>query len=243
MAFDMNKDRINRWKCLFCGSKHKKVIEHIREKDGAHIGCTLHCCNCGHIDNFAWTVNFAKQLTNEAESMTSEPCVHCGLSKSDLVNCKKYDCKYRPNFEEEKKPKVHSTIANPDEMAKPAPTDLDGGSAYHPELHRTKDQVLEGVPDLQKHMKTPPIDIPGQVGPRYVPPYVERHHDEPLPGKPMPVPGTHQPPNVEVYPNDPPDMERPGMNENGMPRPRPIEPPKPTDDLVVPIVNGTVGRL
>lgn len=238
MAADMNQDRINRWKCQFCGSKHKKVIEHIRKKDDAHVGCTIHCCNCGHLDTFAWTVNFAKQITCETEPMTTDPCVHCGLAASDLVNCKNLTCKYRPDVKEEKKPTIHSRVANPDdyELPKLSPSAIAECGQYHPELHQTNRQNNEFIPDHHELHRAPGIDLPGQVGPRYIPPYAEKHH----PGPGEPIPG-HRP---EMRPHDPSDVTRPGLNEN-MPMRPPVRetPPRPVDDLVVPVVNGTVGKL
>lgn len=92
---EMNDDRINRWKCLFCGSKLKKVIS-LKNKTGTGdiVGYSLHCCNCGHIDNFAFDLKGIDTMIgydNRADSRSIE----CGVCGKELESCNFKECHFR----------------------------------------------------------------------------------------------------------------------------------------------------
>ena len=94
----MDEDRISRWKCLCCGSKQKKVIDHLNYSN-KKIGYTLHCCNCGHIDNFALTAAAIDLMTRANAGKLETSCTDCGLMERDLYTCPAVTCKYRKKFE------------------------------------------------------------------------------------------------------------------------------------------------
>lgn len=96
----MDEDRISRWKCLCCGSKQKKVIDHLNYSN-KKIGYTLHCCNCGHIDNFALTSAAIELMTRANAEKLRLSCTRCGLLERDLYTCPAVTCKYRKKHEEE----------------------------------------------------------------------------------------------------------------------------------------------
>ena len=242
MAFDMNEDRINRWKCLFCGSKHKKVIDHIRKSDGAHIGVTLHCCNCGHIDNFAWTMKLAKQLMNESEIETDNPTIKCGLCEKDLEYCKNLKCQYRPTIVKEKKPMVHSA---PSTEISPAPVNIENDEVSQAvekldNLHMPNEKrsaIQMPIPTDDVNRLRPVLDE-SLVGMPYIPTYLDKVNRDPHhpPVEPRPCP--------KPIPRD--NIERPGMNEHmkNMPEhfghgPRLEQEP----NLVIPVTNGSTGKI
>lgn len=94
----MDEDRISRWKCLCCGSRQKKVIEHFSTAN-KKIGYTLHCCNCGHIDNFALTAAAIDLMARANAAKLGTSCTDCGLLERDLYTCPAVACKYRKKFE------------------------------------------------------------------------------------------------------------------------------------------------
>ena len=94
----MDEDRISRWKCIFCGSRQKKIIEHFSTAN-KKIGYTLHCCNCGHIDNFALTAAAIDLMTRANTGKLGTSCTDCGLLERDLYTCPATTCKYRKKFE------------------------------------------------------------------------------------------------------------------------------------------------
>ena len=96
----MDEDRISRWKCIFCGSRQKKIIEHFSTAN-KKIGYTLHCCNCGHIDNFALTAAAIELMTQANSGRLGNSCTTCGLLEKDLYTCPAVTCKYRKKFEKE----------------------------------------------------------------------------------------------------------------------------------------------
>ena len=179
MALDVDSDRINRWKCLICGSKHKKVIKHFRKSDEMQIGYTLFCCNCGHLDHFSWTVNAARDMCGENIGVIGKSEVVCGLDEKDLVNCEKKDCPYRPDI----KPKgpsqtVKTSIAKP--IQKPVSIDTkDDQYKLDPVGNSGIENKRIPLPDrlqpVQRNNNIPPLVIPGQVGA----PYMQPHGDMP----------------------------------------------------------------
>lgn len=228
MALEVNEDRINRWKCLICGSKHKKVIKHFRESDGVQIGYTLFCCNCGHLDPFAWTVNAARDMCGENIGVIGRSEVTCGLDEKDLVNCEKKNCPYRP----EPKPKgpsqtVKTSIAKP--VQKPVPIDVKGDpyKLDHVPNSNIEDRripIPNRLQPVQRNSNIPPLVIPGQVGA----PYMQPHGDTPPtfgPANPMTGP--------EVV------IEEPKQKFN----PNVIQPDN--GNLTVPVITGTnsTGKL
>ena len=194
MAENVNADRINRWKCLICGSKHKKIINHYRESDGKQIGYTLFCCNCGHVDHFAWTVNAARNMCGEDNHVIGRSDVKCGLYEKDLVNCEFLECPYRP----EQKPKgpsktVNTSIAEPEiipkskELEEPRFDEI----KIRPEIKTiTPKPVIP--PNIERSMMSKPIPpLPGQVGAPYIPPH--GNIQSPTFASPDPIRGPERP--------------------------------------------------
>lgn len=93
---DMNTDRINRWKCLICGSRQKKVIDLIGNTN-KKIGYSMLCCNCGHVDQFALTMNGITSMICGDESKVSNVNIYCGLNEDDLKYCPNLECPQRPD--------------------------------------------------------------------------------------------------------------------------------------------------
>jgi hypothetical protein len=100
MSLKMDDDRIARWKCLVCGSKQKKIIE-FSGKNGKKNGYSLYCCNCGHIDNFAWTLAAANAVSGVDNGAITESRVKCGVPFKDIEHCRFHQCKYRPGPDKE----------------------------------------------------------------------------------------------------------------------------------------------
>ena len=128
----MDEDRISRWKCLCCGSKQKKVIEHFNSAN-KKIGYTLHCCNCGHIDNFALTAAAIDLMTRANTAKLGTSCTDCGLLERDLYTCPAVNCKYRKKFDKSEdkmeepaaiKRSEEPTLQEAVKMVQPNPQDM-----------------------------------------------------------------------------------------------------------------------
>lgn len=57
---DMNADRLEKWKCLYCGS-HDKHVGVIKEAGEAYMTVVV-CHNCGRVDYFAKSIRHAMQV-------------------------------------------------------------------------------------------------------------------------------------------------------------------------------------
>lgn len=191
MSLDVNADRINKWKCLLCGSKHKKIIKHFRKSDDAQIGYTLFCCNCGHLDHFAWTVAAAKNMCGEENDTIGKSEVVCGIYEKDLVHCPKKNCIYRPGEKPKKQPKtVNTKLAKPPVDIKPDKP-KDDVHRINPvyvsdETPRPVPTELHPIPHEHHHHHDPDLRLPGQVGPIYQPPHGDVPH---MFGPPDPMKG------------------------------------------------------
>ena len=107
----MNMDRINRWKCLLCGSKLKKIID-LKDAKDMVIGYSLHCCNCGHLDNVALNMKAIDTMTGY-EGKANDRVISCGVSIHNIDACAFKECPFRKKenkFEENEK----STIKDPE---------------------------------------------------------------------------------------------------------------------------------
>ena len=103
---EMNMDRINRWKCLLCGSKLKKIID-LKDSKDMVIGYSLHCCNCGHLDNFALNMKAIDTMTGY-EGKANDRVISCGVSIHNIDACAFKECPFRKKenkFEENEKRK------------------------------------------------------------------------------------------------------------------------------------------
>lgn len=91
----MDKERIEKWKCLMCGDRHKKVAN--ISKDGNKTGFSVVCCGCGHIDNYVETHDaiptFAIGIN--AGQVVSDVEIVCGCSEYDLSTCTNKTCECR----------------------------------------------------------------------------------------------------------------------------------------------------
>ncbi len=232
MAENVDADRINRWKCLICGSKHKKIINHYRESDGKQIGYILFCCNCGHLDNFAWTVNAARNMCGEDNKVIGKSDVKCGLSEKDLVNCEFLDCPYRPK-EKQKGPikTVNTSIAT--QPITPEPKELESERFDEKESRREIKEInpkrIEPEPNMRR---LPPL--PGQVGSPYIPP----HGSIPSPtfASPNPMTGPEEPitdSNFHAPVRNPIPHKPENQREDGV------------ENFTIPVINGNnnTGKL
>lgn len=95
MAIVMDRDRISKWKCPDCGSRHKKNID-IIGSNNKKIGFALFCCDCGHIQHFAWTVGAAKAMCGMNNGAVSNCDVSCGVDPEEIKHCRDRNCPYRP---------------------------------------------------------------------------------------------------------------------------------------------------
>ena len=91
----LDEDRISRWKCLVCGSKQKKIIDAIT-KSGKKAGFSLHCCNCGHIDQFALTTTGIDLFCAGNSDNIAGKEIHCGVLLQDIECCGHKSCTFRP---------------------------------------------------------------------------------------------------------------------------------------------------
>lgn len=91
----MDDERINRWKCQFCGSRQKKRIDIIGQNN-RKIGFALHCCNCGHIDNFGMTSAALNLMVGSDSSKAKSLDTKCGVFLKDITCCPAMKCPYRP---------------------------------------------------------------------------------------------------------------------------------------------------
>jgi hypothetical protein len=92
----MDRDRISKWKCPDCGSRHKKNID-IIGSNKKKIGFALFCCDCGHIQHFAWTIGAAKAFCGMNNGAVSNCEVSCGVDADEIKHCKDRNCVYRPH--------------------------------------------------------------------------------------------------------------------------------------------------
>lgn len=98
---NMDKDRINRWKCLICGSTQKKKIDLIGISNN-EIGYSLLCCNCGHVDSFALTSSAVSAMICGDESKVAKTKITCGAGSSNMKFCLNKKCPYRIKKDEKK---------------------------------------------------------------------------------------------------------------------------------------------
>ena len=90
----MDTDRIEKWKCLICGSRRKKISAAL--KDGTEVGFSMVCCECGHVDNFvtdntaipAFTIGLSSGRISDIE-------IRCGSSAYDKDSCSNTGCSCR----------------------------------------------------------------------------------------------------------------------------------------------------
>ena len=58
---NIDTDRMERWKCPFCGS-HDKEIAVLKDESNEPYATVLVCHNCGKVDYFAKSIIFAKKI-------------------------------------------------------------------------------------------------------------------------------------------------------------------------------------
>lgn len=90
----MDEKRINEWKCSFCGSKQKKIIQLFNDS-GTEVGYSLHCCNCGNINTFALHGDAISAAIGYMNKISKRKII-CGYSEK-VKNCSFIDCPFRPD--------------------------------------------------------------------------------------------------------------------------------------------------
>lgn len=235
MAVDVNEDRINRWKCLTCGSKHKKIINHIRKSDKKHVGYTLFCCNCGHLETFAWTVNAAIEMSGENLNSLKTGEIKCGLLEKDLVNCENYSCPYRPKEKEKGPSKTVRTAIAKEIIPKNEPMQEDRFDEERERSNINKEHKV--IPPTQihageRHYRQIPT-MPGQVGAPYIPPH---GNITPTFAPPDPMRGPEIPMDIS------PDIDRNTSTAHPHP-PVPLSNGRQIEDrdenFTIPVINGS----
>lgn len=101
MSEMMTMDRINRWKCVFCGSNLKRKLD-ATTGSGKVIGYSLMCCNCGHVDNFALSTAAIPMYTCGEKGEVETINIKCPLSEKEVEFCMHKNCAYRPHPDKEK---------------------------------------------------------------------------------------------------------------------------------------------
>lgn len=93
---DMNPTRIQKWKCLFCGSRRKRKVDVLNVSNRV-IGFSLVCCGCGHVDNFSLSQESIEMYVCGIEVNADSMKIYCPFTaKSVKQYCNKENCKYRP---------------------------------------------------------------------------------------------------------------------------------------------------
>lgn len=90
MVHEMSVDRIEKWQCIFCGSRSKKIGEILSGKNV--IGRSLICCNCGHVENFAVDVNAIPIYMGVQSRGISGVNITCGISTTSKLKCNIETC-------------------------------------------------------------------------------------------------------------------------------------------------------
>lgn len=94
MSIKMDADRISKWKCLFCGSRYKKVVHAM--KNEIEQGFSVVCCECGHTDNFVSQFDAIPMYTVGLNGgRVSDLKITCGCSDYDRGTCKNRECSCR----------------------------------------------------------------------------------------------------------------------------------------------------
>lgn len=125
---NMTTDRINRWKCIFCGSKLKKIIE-CSNMSGNNIGYSLHCCNCGSLNNFAFDGNAIDSMIGYSNKIAKRT-IKCAVCMEDISNCKYEDCPFRPKENNQDKNLVKNRSSEDQETLIEEPNDLNIQRVY-----------------------------------------------------------------------------------------------------------------
>lgn len=143
---DMTEDRINRWKCLFCGSKLKKNIECLNG-NGNIIGYSLHCCNCGSLNNFALDGNAIDSMIGYGNKIARRT-IKCAVSIDDIGNCKYEDCPFRPKKEDNQDNNLVNNKSNEDlKTIVEEPRDLNTSRIYNTST-KDNDSTSQNEKDL-----------------------------------------------------------------------------------------------
>ena len=127
----MDNDRIARWKCLMCGSRQKKIIDLI-DTNNKHAGYSIMCCNCGHIDSFAYNYNGVVVATTGDTKRLKKINIYCGYDYKELQHCTAHNCNYRP-----KRPPMDSNSVqkngnmNSNSSVSPEPTEINPDTKYN----------------------------------------------------------------------------------------------------------------
>jgi hypothetical protein len=137
LAIEMNEDQIVKWKCAACGSRLKKVVD-IFNANKKKIGYSIFCCECGHIENFAWTIGLAKTMSGLDTNVVDTCTIRCGMNEETLKHCRDHCCDYRLK----PKPKGPSISVRQNQAHKPE----------HPPI-TAKQQQKEPLPEYPR----PPI--------------------------------------------------------------------------------------
>lgn len=93
---DMNPTRIQKWKCLFCGSRRKRKVDVLNASNRV-IGFSMVCCGCGHVDNFSLSQESIEMNVCGIEANADSMKIYCPFTaKSVNQYCNNEKCKYRP---------------------------------------------------------------------------------------------------------------------------------------------------
>lgn len=68
----MDSERLRRWKCLYCGSRQKNIVD-IKNKEGVRTIKVVTCNQCGHTDIYALSaLNVARVIVGGTQPTAEE---------------------------------------------------------------------------------------------------------------------------------------------------------------------------
>lgn len=119
---EIGKTEIFRYKCSICGSNNKKFIPIMWKK--IPYGYALHCCNCGHVDEFIHPPKHIGGLYNGNFEMGGTSTQRCYM----LNECPHKTCQLYGSY------KPDEDSGYDDEQGVPGDTETDDGTSKD-ELH------------------------------------------------------------------------------------------------------------
>lgn len=140
----MDEERIEKWKCEFCGDRHKKVA--YMSKNGKRTGFSMVCCGCGNVNNFALTHDAIPTFAigiNPAQIISDIEIV-CGCSEYDISTCTNNNCECRKTQNETS---GGSIPREPVREIEPVPPKIKETGKELPILGRPMQQMSETDPE------------------------------------------------------------------------------------------------
>lgn len=83
----MDSDRLERWKCLYCGC-HDKYVGVLKDEDGDPYATVVVCHNCGRMDVFTKSIRYAMQMVHLQNNVLTalKPYDELNTKANDILN-------------------------------------------------------------------------------------------------------------------------------------------------------------